>query len=337
VSGGGGQVGDSLEAVFETARKALDSWLDISGEPQLVMHRENTVFRVGTKTGPAALRIHRAGYHSHEAIKSELDWMAHLALNGLAVPAPIRTEDGALFVELDNGAGQKCVADLLTWLDGAPLGKSGQPLAGSISEQVDIFQALGKSMARLHQISDAWRRPHGFHRHAWDRDGLIGDAPFWGKFWAVSDCFTDEAEMLVKARKRVGEVLDKYDAGGADYGLIHADLVRENVLVHEGQVRMIDFDDAGYGFRMFDIATALIKNRREPHYEALKAALLSGYESLRPLSPRDLAALPLFLLLRALTYLGWAEARKHEPGMTERRQRYKTEALELARTYLARE
>ena len=119
--------------------------------------------------------------------------------------------------------------------------------------------------------------------------------------------------------------------------MIHADVLRENVFVNEGSLTLIDFDDAGYGFRLFDIATALIKNRREPHYEALKSALLSGYQSLRPLSPRDLEALPLFILLRALAYLGWAEARRHEIGMTARRQRFKTEALELARTYLARE
>lgn len=337
MSDGSGHEEDGLEPFFRTARKALESWTDICGEPQLVMHRENTVFRVETKAGPAALRIHRAGYHSRQAIQSELDWMAHLALNGLAVPAPIRALNGALLVELGNGAGQKCIVDLLTWLEGAPLGKSGEPLSGSLSEQTDIFRALGTSMARLHLTSDAWRAPAEFRRHAWDREGLLGDAPFWGKFWSISDCAPEETEILTAARKRAAEALDSHIAAGADYGLIHADLVRENVLVHEGQIRMIDFDDAGYGFRMFDIATALIKNRREPHYEALKSALLSGYDSVRPRSPRDLQALPLFMLLRALSYLGWAEARRHELGMTARRQRFKTEALELARTYLARE
>ena len=192
-------------------------------------------------------------------------------------------------------------------------------------------------MAQLHLISDAWRFPLGFQRHAWDREGLIGDKPFWGRFWTISDCSQEELEILVRARTRVGQALDAHIAAGGDYGLIHADLVRENVLVKDGQLRMIDFDDSGHGFRMFDIATALIKNRREAHYEALRAALITGYESLRPLSLRELDALPFFLVLRALSYLGWAEARKHEPGMTERRQRFKTEALELARAYLARE
>lgn len=328
---------DVLEMVTKTARKALEFWPDILAEPQLIMHRENTVFRVETKAGPAALRIHRVGYHSLGAIQSELDWMAHLAANGLAVPAPMRTSNGKLLVEIDDHSGQRCVVDLLTWLEGTPLGKSGVPLAGSVDEQTERFRALGKSMAQLHQISDSWRATPHFRRHAWDRDGLIGDAPFWGQFWTISDCSLEELKTLTAVRRKLENDLDGYIADGADYGLIHADLVRENVLVHQGQIRMIDFDDAGFGFRMFDIATALIKNRSEPHYEALKFALLSAYGSQRQISQRDLDTLPMFLLLRALTYLGWAESRKHEPDMTARRQRHKSEALELARTYLARE
>ena len=44
-----------------------------------------------------------------------------------------------------------------------------------------------------------------------------------------------------------------------DYGLIHADSVRDNMLVDKsGKVSLIDFDASGYGFRLFDIATLLI-------------------------------------------------------------------------------
>ncbi len=97
---------------------------------------------------------------------------------------------------------------------------------------------------------------------------------------------------------------------------------------------MIDFDDSGFGFRLFDIATALVKNRNEPHYDAMMGALIEGYRTQRELPQRELDSLPLFILLRALTYLGWAEARKTEPDMETRRARLKTDALALARAYL---
>jgi Ser/Thr protein kinase RdoA (MazF antagonist) len=305
------------------------------GEPQLIMHRENSVFRVETAAGPAALRIHRAGYHSWASIKSELAWMAHLKANGIAVPEPVPTRNGALLIELNEAGASPRIVDLLTWLGGAPLGKTGAPLAGAAAEQTEIFTALGKSMARLHNVSDAWQLPEDFRRHAWNRDGLVGENPFWGRFWEISNCSADETKLLNSIRLRAAQDLEMFTSGGADYGLIHADLVRENILVQDGQIQMIDFDDAGFGFRLFDIATTLFKNRGEPHYEALKSALISGYATLRPLSRRDLEALPLFMLLRALTYLGWGEARKSEPGMAARRQRFKSEALELALAYCA--
>ena len=54
---------------------------------------------------------------------------------------------------------------------------------------------------------------------------------------------------------------------------------------------MIDFDDGGFGFRLFDIATALIKHRVEPDFTDLRAALIEGYHSQRTL---DVGALEFF-------------------------------------------
>ena len=79
-----------------------------------------------------------------------------------------------------------------------------------------------------------------------------------------------------------------------DMGLIHADLVRENVLVNGSDLYFIDFDDGGFGYRLFDVATALLKNRAEPNYADLQTALIDGYRSLRAL---DTTQLDLFLAL----------------------------------------
>jgi hypothetical protein len=108
-------------------------------------------------------------------------------------------------------------------------------------------------------------------------------------------------------------------AEGLDYGLIHADLVRENVLVDGQELRMIDFDDGGWGFRMFDVATALFKNRHESGYDTLKTALLCGL-SFPPHarhdgtgSVRGLAGGQLCRLDRAPDRRGWF--RRSEPAI----------------------
>jgi Ser/Thr protein kinase RdoA (MazF antagonist) len=322
---------DELTAL---SRLAARHWPIIESEPVLVMHRENTVFRVQTSKGPAALRLHRQGYHSNAALQSELDCMAVLADGGLSVPQPISAADGSLLVELNDKGGTVRMADMLTWLDGAPLGRSGEALSHPPDQCAALFKSIGAAMARMHILSDAWTPPPAFFRPRWDRGGLVGDAPFWGRFWEVSNVSAAERTLLHSIRIQCRHDLDAYVNQGADFGLIHADLVRENVLVSGGNVHFIDFDDSGFGFRMFDIATALIKNRREPEFARLKLALFTGYEAIRPLRPHDKAALFLFMALRSLTYLGWAEARREEPGIRERLDRMKQDAFELSREYL---
>lgn len=324
----------TIEAATWLAAKAQEAWPQITGAPQLVMHRENTVFRMKTSTGDAALRIHRAGYHTNEAITSELRWMAYLASQDIPVPAPIPTARGALTISMQVDGFAPRAVDMLTWLGGGPLGQSGKPLPRPLETNLNLFRLLGQTMARFHHACDKWQEPTGFSRHAWDLEGLVGDQPFWGSFWDISGLDAEEKAILLAARDKARSALSAFAASGADYGLIHADLVRENVLVDGGQLHFIDFDDAGYGFRLFDIATALFKNRSEPDYQFLQQALVEGYLEERPSLRRELPYLPLFMLLRSLTYLGWGEARKAEPGMDARRARFKTDALALSRDFL---
>ena len=317
------------------AMKAITLWDVITGIPTFVMHRENAVFKVKTKTGYAALRIHRPGYHSSIEIESELMWMAHLVQTGVDVPTPFRSRGGQFIAEVLDDENQAYSVDLLSWLDGEPLGKSSVPLAFSKAELGDIFLSVGLTLAHLHSASDAWALPKGFVRHALDKEGLIGKTAAWGRFWEASCLTTREQALMHDARKLAEVKLDALSASGADYGLIHADLVRENILITNGQTKFIDFDDAGFGFRMFDLAIALTKNRDEPHYEIIKSQLFAGYKANRELSPSDESSLNLFLAIRDFTYLGWADARRNEPEIGSRLDTIKTETLDAARHFLS--
>ncbi|MGH6634027.1 MAG: phosphotransferase enzyme family protein, partial [Sphingopyxis sp.] len=95
----------------------------------------------------------------------------------------------------------------------------------------------------------------------------------------------------------------------ARFGLIHADLIPDNLLHHERMLRPIDFDDSGFGWHLFDIATILFAYLDEPFYESVEDALFAGYRSVRALDDSERARLPLFMLLRSLTYLGWIQTR----------------------------
>lgn len=70
----------------------------------------------------------------------------------------------------------------------------------------------------------------------------------------------------------------------------------------------------------------------EPDFAALQHAVLSGHAAQRPLP--DLTLLPLFIVLRSLTYLAWAATPAGGPGFAGRLGRYLTLANQLINRYL---
>lgn len=314
------------------ALAALGHWALPDQRPELIKYRENAVFRVRLNDGgAAALRLHRPGYHAEPALSSELLWMADLRSRGIAVPEPIATLDGRLLVRLETGDAEPQFADLIGWVEGAPLGASGTPFTRSRAELRDLFGAIGREMARLHDAADRFDRPAGFSRPSWDAAGLLGDEPFWGRFWDCPGLAPADRDFLAALRARLAG--DLAALGGLDRGLIHADLVRENVLVDGDRVTFIDFDDSGFGFRLFDLATALLRNRSEPDYPLLREALLAGYAAIRPQMEAEFIHLPLFLLLRGLTYIGWMGARPEFTDSGARLGRYLADVRLLLADY----
>lgn len=307
----------------DPVREALALWGLEGAECSFVAGRENRVYRVRSATGDLALRIKRPGYRQEDELVSELVWLEAMDRAGLHVPRPVPARSGRLLERLGGN-----FVDVVGWLPGKPMGKSRTPL--SVADRAGVFHALGAEMARLHAACDAWRQPPGFRRCRWDMDGLLGDAPLWGRFWdnptldpATRDLFLRFRQV---ARDRLGD-----PRTSLDFGLIHADLVRENVLLDGPVIRMIDFDDGGFGYRLFDMATVLLKTMAEPDYSTLRACLIDGYLGRRAL---DLPLLDLFIAIRALTYVGWIVPRMAEDGGAERNARFVAEARELCATCL---
>jgi Ser/Thr protein kinase RdoA (MazF antagonist) len=297
--------------VTELARHALAHWGVYDGDPELLKYRENAVFRVHLPDGrPAAMRIHRLGYHTDAALRSELQWMGFLQSAGIATPSPVATQAGDLLVLVRAAASaQPRQADCLSWLEGGAVGARGVPLVYTPDQAIQIFTAIGRTIAHMHNVSAAWTPPPGFARHAWDFDGFFGANPTWGRFETSPFLDGPRRELVLQARDKAVKALSAHERSARNFGIIHADLVRENVLIHDGAVRIIDFDDCGHGWHMYDLAVALYQNREEAIYPLIEAALLGGYRQHRELTARDIAALPLFAALRAFAFLGWVQSR----------------------------
>ncbi|MEP3783323.1 MAG: phosphotransferase [Ascidiaceihabitans sp.] len=295
----------------QIVERALYQW-DMIGAPyELVAARENAVFKVDGGNGSFALRLHRHGYRTDAELRSELHWMRAVSDGGVEVPVPVPSQQGDVLCTLDGTQ-----VDVLTWLTGNTMDRVMGRRSGD--ERTVLFQNLGLEMARMHIISDEWSRPKEFVRVAWDETGLLGDAPLWGQFWRNPDLSGEDAKLFERFQQVAFAELTSFK-GRLDYGLIHADLVPANVMVDGQKIKIIDFDDGGFGFRIFEIATALQKFASEQDYPLLRTALVAGYTMEREI---DLKLLDLFLAIRAVTYVGWNIARIQETGGIERNARF---------------
>jgi Ser/Thr protein kinase RdoA (MazF antagonist) len=302
------------QCLRQLAETALLRWGLAAREMSLIKYRENAVFRVDTTAGSrVALRIHRHGYHSDAALGSELQWLAALADEGIEVPRVLPTQDGALFASVRVDAVPEArQVDLFAWVDGRQLGSVEGGVELDEAGVKEVYHTLGTLAARLHTQALGWRLPAGFTRHAWDADGLAGPAPLWGRFWELERLTATERALLERARDAVHAGLAAYgqDPGNAGrYGLIHADLVAENVMRDGSTIRLIDFDDSGFGWHLFELATALYFESDAPHFDAAFAALVAGYRSVRELPEEQIRHMPLFFAARSFTYLGWIHTR----------------------------
>ncbi len=270
-------------------------------------NRENAVYAICLPDGRrAALRLHRLGYQSASAIRSELWWCNALAEAGLPVPRPLPSLTGDLLPSLSTGR----LASVVTWIEGTPCGEAGVPHPGPLAQQCARHRALGRLLAQIHDATDRMTLPTSFTRPRWDCDGLTGSAPFWGRFWEHPALTVDEARILRRARDFLREALTDHartdHTRQAALGPIHADVLRENILVAPEGLALIDFDDSGIGFRLYDLGTVLSQDLYEPGLPALQEALIEGYGAIRH---ADFNMVPLFTLARVLASVGWAAPR----------------------------
>ena len=300
---------DGLDQVLQAcAHAAIREWdLDVTSLT-FVAARENAVFRVECGGGLAyALRIHRPGYHSLPELESEIEWTTALADVGIATPRPQWTCSGAAYALVPYGGdGDVRFVGLSEWIDGSQLA---YVLGGD--DKFSLYRDLGVLMARMHDHTSRWQPSGSFVRHRLDLEGLLGATPWWGPFWDLPELDEEQRAVIDATRARMERSLRELGTDKSVFGLIHADLLPLNVLVHQGRPYVIDFDDAAFGWHHYDIAVCLSEFDGEA-WVAHKRVLLEGYRSVREFSTDAEGLLPMFHNLRLFQVLGWMHTRIDE-------------------------
>lgn len=268
---------------------------------KMVNLSENATYKVEALDGRRwALRIHRDGYHSKTAIASELAWLVDLRQTGVVVtPAPVRGRDGELIQQVIHPRMPRPRnVVLFEWEAGAEPG-----IGEDLSEP---FEVLGEVTARMHMHTRQWQRPAWFSRFTWDFDTSLGDNnPHWGRWRDGMGIDAAKEDLFGRTVDLIGKRLSAYGKAPDRFGLIHCDLRLANLLIDGKAVKVIDFDDCGFGWYMYDAATPVSFYEHEPQVPGLIESWKAGYRKVLDLPKADEDEIPTFVMLRRLLLVAW--------------------------------
>lgn len=265
----------------------------------LITVSENATFRLDLDAVPVGVvRVSQPGYvGGPEAIASEMAWLGALHdLDEVRLISPVPTIRGPFtaVVRDTQGNGWACVST--RFVSGAVL--------EDLPDPTPYYRVIGRWSALFHAHARAWRPPHGFTRFTWTLADMVGPDCRWGR-WEDAVADPADAALLLSAQGRAVELLADLPLDPSTWGLIHADLRPSNILADGDTLTIIDFDDCGFGFYLYDYAAALSFVEHEPYAPAMARAWLAGYQEVAPLTADDLRHASALSMLRRLTMLGW--------------------------------
>jgi Ser/Thr protein kinase RdoA (MazF antagonist) len=175
------------------------------------------------------------------------------------------------------------------------------PDAQLVSVDTDACLRFGAATAKLHEAADALGEDYAFR--VFDCD-YVSQAllPFAERLIDQDDRATLRL-LLETLRSR----LQQFSTSPPGFGLCHADLVLSNVrLGDDGSIVFFDFGNAAFTWRAYDLAVAhqtLARRQAQAPHDLLWGAFLRGYTQVRELPEGAGQGLPLFLLLRKVSWI----------------------------------
>lgn len=323
---------------LDLARRALPSFgISEDSRIEFVKYRENIVFRVIDVEDAYAMRIHRLNHRTAAEVRTENTYMQALFTAGLAVSEVVPTADDEVFTVVTDAQGREHQIDVQRWVPAsAPLGDCGDAWMGEEQPSVESFAQLGEICGQFHAVSSHTGRIPGYSRQPWDLDGLVGVEPLWGDPRRLAATEEDRA-VVNTALQGIRQQLEELGTDGDVYGVIHADFSPENVLLSGEELTLIDFDDFGEGWWLFDLATVLFWYHRHPWAQEYREALLAGYQKHFEITDAAQRALEALILARGLTYLGWAADRPDNETSAFLRAEVLPAVVELCRDFTHRQ
>ncbi|MEM8982482.1 MAG: serine/threonine protein kinase [Pseudomonadota bacterium] len=254
---------------------------------------ENRVYQVGIEDAqPVVAKFYRPRRWSDAAIQEEHDFAAELADADIPAVAPLRVDGQSLH---ENGGFRFAV----------------YPRRGGHWPELDSTDRLseiGRLIGRLHAIGSTATFQHrpdltvdNFGYESIDTVLAADIVP-----GHVVDAYESVAEDLIDTAAM------RLDAHRPSWFRLHGDLHPSNVLDRDGDLHLVDFDDARNGPAVQDL-WMFLSGDRDNRLAALDA-LLSGYTVFRPFALTELELIEAYRALRIVHYAAWLTRRFDDPA-----------------------
>lgn len=318
-----------VEAMRLSIKDLLHEWqLPPDSKVSLLNISENATFIAKAPNGgdKIIMRVHRPDYHTRQEVESELFWIDSLRNEGIVSTArPLNLKTGGKIAVLNHQNEERLVVgfDYLPGSEPAPE-----------NDLKNDFFTLGTITAKLHTHSKNWPVPIGFKRKVWDFDSMLGDQPLWGDWRNAMGLTEKGGKILEQTSSLLREQLSQYGKGRHRFGLIHADLRLANLLIDDEKLNIIDFDDCGYCWFMYDFAAAISFMEEDKQIPDLQQSWIKGYRSVTHLPEEDEAAIPMFIMLRRMLLTAWLASHSETETSQELGAAYTDGTVRLAKKYI---
>lgn len=265
---------------------------------------ENRVYEVELRAGDRVVaKFYRPGRWSEEQILEEHRFLAELAAEEIPVCTALSFPDGSTLQRLDN---------IYYSVSERRGGRAPDELSDA------LVARLGMLTARLHNVGARRDAPSRWRlgSERWIRQPLdwlerheTVPASYWPRYRAAALAIADSADRAMR---------------GVAMHRIHGDLHLGNVLLRDGELRVLDFDDMCVGPAVQDLWLALPARDAEAWRQ--RGLWIRGYERFRIFDRTTLKLIEPLRGLRIVHYAAWLAQRFHDPAFQQAWPEFGTDA-----------
>jgi len=258
----------------------------------------NTVFHMCSTGAEGYVRVTTRSDRSMAELLGEVNFIRHLDANGVSVATPYTSKDGQTVCMVEHMENVFCYVIFRVAI-GEQLSQRGYNYIEGIPLSKHHYNC-GRILGQVHKASETYLLTDGHKRHH-----------ILDYLKVLMERYLPYDMIIVREKfNTLINQLEELEKNEMSYGMIHADFGdgNYNIDYRNGNITLFDFDDSGYCWYMYEIATAWSASRGWVMYEEdlkrrkvlmddIFASIVEGYRSIRPLKDAYIEQLPLYLKL----------------------------------------